>query len=199
MKKYIVIAITFLFLGTAYMGTQNLNLPFLHHSSVPVVSAAASDYLLEIDGIDGESTTVPKAIELQSWSWGETNSAGHGGGGGLGAGKVNMQDFHFTMSSSKASPKLMLAVASGQHIKQVVLTARKAGGEGQQQPFLTITLSDVLVSSYQVSGNGSDPVPTDEITINFSKIEFSYRAQKPDGSLDAPVTTGWDLAQNKKI
>ena len=35
-------------------------------------------------------------------------------GGGGGAGKVAMQDFSFTMSVNKASPKLLLACATGQ-------------------------------------------------------------------------------------
>src|SRR3712207_8560183 len=37
--------------------------------------------------------------------------------GGGGAGKVTMQDFHFTMKMNKASPKLMLACAQGDHIR----------------------------------------------------------------------------------
>ena len=119
------------------------------------------------------------------------------GGGGGGAGKVSMQDFHFTMKVSKATPKLMLACASGQHIKDAVLTVRKAGRE--QQEYLTIKMSDVLVSSYQIAGaGGGDSVPTDQISLNFAKIEFEFRPQKADGSLDAPVRAGWDLKRNRE-
>jgi type VI secretion system secreted protein Hcp len=108
-----------------------------------------------------------------------------------------MQDFHFVMRVNKATPKLMLACATGQHIKKADLTCRKAGGD--QQEYMKITMSDLLVSSYQTGGSAGDVVPTDQISMNFSKIEFEYKPQKPDGTLDAPVKTGYDIKLNKKI
>jgi type VI secretion system secreted protein Hcp len=166
--------------------------------STDQTQAAAVDYFLKLDGIDGESTDDrhKNEIDVLSWSWGATNAGTRAGGGGGGAGKVSMQDFHFTMNTSKASPLLMLACATGQHIKEAKLTARKAGGD--QQEYLIITLKDVVISSYQVGGSDGN-VPTDEISLNFTKIEFEYRPQKPDGSLDAPVKAGYDLKLNKKV
>jgi type VI secretion system secreted protein Hcp len=161
---------------------------------------AAVDYFLKVDGIDGESHDAKHKgeIDLESWSWGESQSGTHGGGGGGGAGKVSMQDFHFVMKVNKASPKLMLACASGQHIPKAVLTCRKAGTD--QQEFLKVTLSDLLVSSYQTGGSGhSDIVPTDQISLNYSKIEFEYKEQKPDGTLGGSVKAGWNLKENKKV
>ena len=161
---------------------------------------AAVDYFLKIEGIDGESQDSKHkgAIQLESWSWGETQSGAHSAGGGGGAGKVSMQDFHFTMSINKASPKLFLSCASGEHIKKAVLTCRKAGKD--QQEFLVITLSDLLISSYQTGGSGhSDVVPMDQISLNFSKIEIDYKEQKPDGSLSGAVKAGYDLKANKSV
>ena len=161
---------------------------------------AAVDYFLKIDGIEGESgdSKHKNEIDLESWSWGETNAGTHAGGGGGGAGKVSMQDFHFVMKINKASPKLVLACASGQHIKTATLVCRKAGTE--QQEFLTIKFSDILVSSYQTGGSAhGDIVPTDQISLNFAKIEFDYKPQKADGSLDSPVKAGWNLKENKKV
>jgi len=161
---------------------------------------AAVDYFLKIDGIEGEShdDKHKNEIQLESWSWGETQSGSHSAGGGGGAGKVQMQDFHFVMKINKASPKLFLACATGEHIKSAVLVCRKAGKE--QQEFLTIKLSDILVSSYQTGGSGhSDIVPMDQLSLNFTKIEFDYKPQKADGSLDSPVKGGYDLKANKKV
>lgn len=80
----------------------------------------AVDYFLKIDGIEGESRDAKhkSEIELGSFSWGETAATAPGGGGGGGAGKVSMQDFVATMRTSKASPALLLACASGQHRPQ---------------------------------------------------------------------------------
>jgi type VI secretion system secreted protein Hcp len=160
----------------------------------------AIDYFLKIDGIPGESLDAKHKgeIDVLSWSWGETNPVQPGGpGSGSGAGKVQMQDFTFTAATSKASPSLMLAGASGKHLKSAVLTARKAGKA--QAEFLTFSLSDVLVSAYQVGGVEGEVVPMDSVSLNFSKIQVEYKEQKPDGSLGASVKAGWDVKQNKKF
>ncbi|HEY4613282.1 MAG TPA: type VI secretion system tube protein Hcp [Bacteroidota bacterium] len=161
---------------------------------------AAVDYFLKLKGIDGESTDHKhkNAIDVESFSWGETNSGTHAGGGGGGAGKVAMQDFHFVMRINKASPKLMLACATGEHIADGTLICRKAGTD--QQEFLNIKMTDLLVSSYQTGGSGhGDIVPTDQISLNYAKIEFEYKEQKPDGSLGGAVKAGYDLKANKKV
>lgn len=157
------------------------------------------DYFLKIDSIDGESTDSKHKndIDLLSWSWGETQSGAHVSGGGGGAGKVQMQDFNFTMHANKASPKLFLACATGQHIKQATLVCRKAGGE--QQEYMKVTMSDLLVSSYTAGGSQGDMLPVDHISLNFAKIEWEYKAQKADGTLDAPIKAGYDIKQNKKV
>src|SRR5262245_33118469 len=110
---------------------------------------AAVDYLLEIDGIKGESgdSKLPGTIEIESFSWGATNSGSHSTGGGGGAGKVVYQDIHFVTGVNKSSPALMLACASGQHIKKAVLHVRKQGGT--QEEYYTLTMTDLLVSSFQ--------------------------------------------------
>lgn len=157
------------------------------------------DYFLKITGIEGESTDDKhkNEIDVESWSWGETNAGSHSMGRGGGAGKVSMQDFSFTMRVNKSTPKLMLACATGQHVPEAVLSARKAGGD--QQEYLTIKFSDLLVSSYQTGGSAGDIVPVDTISLNFSKIEYEYKPQKPDGTMDSPVKVGYDLKANKKV
>jgi type VI secretion system secreted protein Hcp len=159
---------------------------------------AKVDYFLKIDGVDGESTDAKHKghIDIESWSWGAVQSGTGAGGGGGGAGKVTMQDFHFVMRLTKASPKLMLACANGKHIKMATLTARKAG-KGQQD-YLTFKFSDVLVSSYQTGGaEQSDITPLDQVSLNFAKIEMAYKELKADGSFGAETKADWDLKANK--
>ncbi len=160
---------------------------------------AAVDYFLKIDGIDGESQDAKhkNEIDVSSWSWAEHQAGTHDTAGGGGAGKVAMQDFHFTMNVNKSTPKLFLACASGEHIKKAVLTVRKAGKD--QQEFLTITFSDFLVSSYSMHGQPGKDHSHDSVSLNYSKIEFEYKPQKADGTLDAAVKAGWDLKTNKKV
>jgi type VI secretion system secreted protein Hcp len=160
----------------------------------------AVDYFLQIAGVEGESTDAKHKgwIDVDSWSWGETQSVGTGSGGGGGAGKVQMQDFHFVSRVNKASPKLFLACANGQHFKEAKLVGRKAGKA--QQEFLTWTFSDVLVSGYQTGGSeGGELQPGDQVSLNFAKVKVEYRAQKSDGSLDPAIAAGWDVKTNKQF
>jgi len=162
--------------------------------------AGLVDYFLKIDKIEGESADAKhkNEIDVESWSIGASQGGTFAYGGGGGAGKVQMQDFHFTMKVNKASPKLFLACATGEHIKSAILTCRKAGKE--QQEFLKITMSDVLVSSIQQGGQGnSDVIPMEQISLNFAKIDTEYKPQNPDGTLGAPVKAGYNLKENKAV
>jgi len=158
------------------------------------------DYFLKIEGVDGESTDDKHKgeIELESWSFGGTNPGSFSSGGGGGTGKVSMQDFNFVKKIDKASAKLLGSCCTGEHLKKATLTCRKAGKD--QQEFLVIELSPVLVSSYQTGGSaGSDVIPVDQISLNFGKIEFKYKEQKPDGSLGGEIIGGWDVTTNKAV
>ena len=161
---------------------------------------ASSDYLLELDGIKGESAQkgFEGQIEIQSWSFGVTQLGSSSQGTGAGSGKASFQDIHFTTSASKASPNLFMACATGKHIPKAVLHMRKAGGK--QEEYYTVTLTDVLVSSFQLGGHDSaGALPTDQFAFNFSKIELAYKSQKADGSLDAAIKAGYDLKKGTKV
>jgi type VI secretion system secreted protein Hcp len=160
----------------------------------------ASDYYLKIDGIKGESVNEKHKdwIEISSFSWGLSQTSAVGGGG-AGTGKVSLQDFHFTMNSSKASPKLMLACATGQRIPSLqFVVARPDDATGAGVDYYVVTLSDVLVSSYQSSGGpppaGSpttqSPPVTESVSFNYTKIEWTYVPATDDGT--GPVTVAFD-------
>jgi type VI secretion system secreted protein Hcp len=163
-------------------------------------AVGAVDFFLKIDGIDGESADAKHKgeIEVEAWEWGESQAGSHAYGGGGGVGKVVMHDFHFTMKVNKASPKLMLACANGEHIPNAVLTCRKAGKD--QQEYLKIHMHDLLVSSFQVGGHGgTNVVPLERVSLNFRKIEYVYKEQRSDGSLGAAHKAGWDQKVNQKF
>ena len=158
---------------------------------------SAVDYFLKIDGIKGESQDSKHGgeIEVQSFSWGATQSGSFAAGGGGGAGKVSMQDFHFTVNHGAASPKLMLACATGQHIPSAVLTARKAGKD--QHDYMKVTFSDLIISSYQTGGSAGSVNPTDQVSFNFAKLEHEYKEQTAAGTLGGTVKASFDLKKMK--
>jgi type VI secretion system secreted protein Hcp len=157
-----------------------------------------ADYLLEIDGIKGEShdSKHKDTIEVSSFSWGATNAGSFSAGAGGGAGKVHFNDIQFTTSVNKSSPLLMKACATGQHIKKAVLFVRKAGGD--QHDYYKLTLEDLMVSSYMSGGHeGGNSLPTDQFSLNFAKIDFQYCPQKADGSLEGAIVAKYSLKESK--
>ena len=159
----------------------------------------AVDYFLKIDGIEGESADAKHKNEIQidSFSFGATQAGISAAGGGGGAGKAQFQDLHFTASANKSSPKLFLACATGQHIKSAILVARKAGKD--QQEYLKITLTDVLVSGFQSSGAGGSThvVPLDQVSLNFAKIDMEYKPQDATGKVGGAVAVSYNVKEQK--
>jgi type VI secretion system secreted protein Hcp len=162
----------------------------------------ATDYLLELDGIKGESkdSQHPNTVEIESFSWGAQNEprARAVGTGGLGGGRVEMPGIKFTSTVNKASGELMLACWTGKPIKKAVLYVRKQGEK--QQDYYVVTMDDTLVTEFESSGHGAGGnLPMDSFTLIFNKVKFEYKVQKSDGSLEAPVSVGYDLGQGKKL
>lgn len=157
----------------------------------------AVDVFLKIDGIEGESkdSKHPNEIEVQSWSWGVSQMGTMAANQGGGAGKANFQDLHWTHAVDKASHKLMLACATGQHIPSASLVVRKAGGD--QQDYILIKLTDILVSS--VNTSAASEVPTEQVSFNYAKVEFEYKTQDEKGKLGAANKFGYSLKENKKV
>ena len=158
----------------------------------------ASDIFAKIGDIKGESPDDKHKgeIELLSWSWGVTQSGTMAHGGGGGEGKANFNDFNFTHHIDKASPVLMKACATGEHIKEATITVRKAG-KGQQE-FLIIKMSDVIITSVNPSGSGDAAATAESVALQFAKVNLEYKPQKADGSLDAGIFFKYDIKAQKE-
>ena len=140
----------------------------------------AVDMFLKLSDIKGESLDEGHRdwIQVESFSWGATNALAAGRGGAA-AGKVSLQDFHFVQRVNKASPLLMQAACSGEHIPEGTLAVSRKAGE-KQQDYLIVKLTDILVSSYQTGGSSGSDVPMEQVSLNFSKVVVEYHAE--DGS-----------------
>jgi type VI secretion system secreted protein Hcp len=154
----------------------------------------AVDVFLKIGDVKGESkdSKHPDEIDVLSWSWGVSNAGNVGSGGGAGAGKANFSDISFMHSLDKASPVLMKACAMGDHYDLATLVARKAG-KGQQD-YLIVKMKEVYITSVQPSGSSEHPM--ESVSMQFGHIDLEYKAQKPDGSLDAGVHFIYDIKKH---
>ena len=156
----------------------------------------AVDILIKIEGVDGESVIQDHEdeIDVLAWSWGMSQSGSMHVGGGGGSGKVNIQDVSLTKYVDKASPSLMRACCNGEHLTEATLTVRKAGKDALD--YLKIKMSPVLVTSLDTGGSGGEDRLTENVTLNFAKVEVGYTPQKPDGTGDAEISLIWNVEKN---
>jgi type VI secretion system secreted protein Hcp len=59
-------------------------------------------------------------------------------------------------------------------------------------------MNDVLVTSVSHGGSGGDGNPSENVTLSFAKIDFQYKPQKADGSLDAGIHFKYDIKARKE-
>lgn len=159
---------------------------------------SASDIHLKLNGIKGESTSVPHKdeIDVESWTWGVAGVSASPGGGGGGAGRARFTDLSFTHRVDRASPDLWKACATGRHVRDAVLSVARPGAGTQD--YLVVKLRDVSVTSVAMSDAAADAlVPLESVSLAFAKVEYSYRPQNPNGSLGAAVEFKFDLVANK--
>lgn len=174
---------------------------------------AVEDYFLKLDGIEGESqdSKHSKEVEVLKYHFkvhqqGTTGSAT----GGAGKGRVQMEDLIIWKKTDKSSPKVFLHCCSGEPVKKVVLTARKAGKD--QQDYLKITMTDCLISLFEYggkieagAGSGAGKTTQDDwehvecVGFNYATIDYSYKEQKSDGTLSGEIKGGWNRIQNKTL
>ena len=158
----------------------------------------ASGIFAKIGDIKGESldSKHKDEVEVLSWSWGVTNAGTIGAGSGGGRARRRFNDFNFTHHIDKASPVLLKACATGEHIKEATITVRKAG-KGQQE-FLIIKMNDVIITGVSPSGAGDAAATAEHVALQFAKVDLEYKPQKADGSLDAGLHFKYDIKGNKE-
>lgn len=157
----------------------------------------AVDMFLKLDGIEGEAqdSVHKKEIDILAWSWGASQSGTTHMGAGGGGGKANIQDISFTHYVDSASHMLLQRCFDGKHITEGKLVVRKAGGTPLE--YITIEMKDIMVTSVSTGGSGGEDRLTENVTLNFAIVDFTFKPQKEDGSADADKKAGWDIAENK--
>jgi len=157
----------------------------------------ASDIFAKIGDIKGESfdSKHKDEIEVFSFSWGVANAVSASPGTGAAVGKATFHDLNFVHHIDKASPSLLAACASGQHLKDATITHRKAG-KGQQE-YLIIKMNDVIITAVTHGGSAADSPAFENVNLTFAKVDFEYKPQKADGSLDAGIHFKYDLKASK--
>ena len=132
----------------------------------PAKGISAKSAIAATVGSLGCSTPLgTDAFAVMAWSWGASNPVDPTGGGGGGTGKVSVSDLNITKTFDGCSPALLGAVATGKHFPSLTLVASNQDGTTT-----TVTLSDVLVSSWQVGGSSESAAAFESASFAFSKV-----------------------------
>lgn len=157
----------------------------------------AIDSFLKLGDLKGDSQVkgFENQIQLLAWSWGMSQTGTTHIGSGGGAGKVNVQDLSFTHYVDSAAPSLILACCKGTHYPEATLTMRKAGGD--PLPYLTIKLTDLIVTSVSTGSSSGEDQQTENVTLNFASFEYSFQPQDNKGAKKGgAITVKYDIAKN---
>ncbi len=89
-------------------------------------------------------------------------------------GETTIGDIHCVRLMDNSSVKMQEAVANGTFFKEVEIHLCTVV-KNKAEPYLKYKLSDCILSSYSFHGSASGhPLPSEEVTINPSKCEWTY-------------------------
>lgn len=183
--------------GSAEASMPSLSEIYAASSGTQPPLPLAFDMFLKIDAIPGESTDDKHKdwIELLSFSHGVSQPSRVVGGGAVEP--CQHQDFSLVHTLDKASPQLALYCCNGKHIPEVAIELCKAGGD--KRKYMEYVLSDVIVSSVKPSAGtmSGQPLPLEEVSFNYGKIEWTYTIIGADGLPHGDIVASWDLMANK--
>jgi type VI secretion system secreted protein Hcp len=117
-----------------------------------------------------------------------------GGGADRETSNPSFSELKLTKSTDIASADLFMQAICGKSLGKAEIHFLQTGGaDKKQQVYLTIELTDAIVSSYSASSGGDRP--SESFSLNFTQISYKYDAFSGD-----KVVTGtekkWDLTKN---
>lgn len=137
---------------------------------------------LNLPNVPGESRRVghEDEIDILSIDWTMSQPSASGGGGRARARTIS-SPVTLGKRYDASSPYIALASATGRHFDEVVVSFRKDTGDADLD-FLKMTLRNVVISSYSMSG-GQEASEIDEtLGLSFENVRLVYVTQSDDGS-----------------
>ena len=94
-------------------------------------------------------------------------------------GETTLGDIVTVRQLDKSSTKLAEACASGKFFPEAEIHFCSTLN-GKQEPFLKYKIKDVIITSYGFHGVASnDPMPSEEVTLAFTEVEWTYIVVDP--------------------
>lgn len=151
---------------------------------------------MHYDGIDGNVTAkgYEKWIEVNSFQFGAGRgiSTPTGGAENREASAASVSEVTVTKAMDKSSPKLFEASLIGEAGKTVKIVMTRTGKELKE--LCIYKFENTLVSGYSVS-SGGEGAPTESLSLNFVKFEYSYTGSDAAGADAAKMKVGFDIGK----
>jgi type VI secretion system secreted protein Hcp len=156
-------------------------------------STSGDPIFMQVPGVAGDSTDANHQgwINVLSWSEGFQNPNALSSGTG---GNPSMGTFNVMINYSQASPLLLKALATGQHLGTVEVDFVKPAGTSSLT-YLKIVLTNVAITTIGDSGSAADNSPQESVGIKASQLSATYTPQNADGTAGTPVSFCYNFAQ----
>lgn len=137
----------------------------------------------EEPAIKGESTDDKHKEEIQVLSWSHsfnqpTKATRSTAGGGT-VEQANHSDFTFSKYLDAATDDLMKYCWNGKQIGKATLSCYRSDGGAAAILYLEIKMEDIIVSNISIGGGPGD-LPTENISLAYGKVTYTYKSQKPE-------------------
>lgn len=162
---------------------------------------AFSGYM-KIDDIKGESKRADHEdeIDFHGIKWGAAQSSSAATGSGRTRGRAVISDVTIEKFYDASSPLLALACMQGKSFPEITACVRKDSGDAHLD-YLTITMTDVIISNYLMHGSGpkqsDDDLITEEISLSCETINIKYVKQADDHSAGDEFEVEYDIVAGK--
>jgi type VI protein secretion system component Hcp len=111
-------------------------------------------------------------------------------------GKVSASTVTITKAVDSYTPQLQKAASTGTLLTTVTIYLDRLVSE-RETDVAVYTLSGVLVKSDSLRFGAANGTGTESVAFAVRQLKFSYRMQKPDGSLAPALSYCWNFATNK--
>ncbi|HEX8126414.1 MAG TPA: type VI secretion system tube protein Hcp [Allosphingosinicella sp.] len=137
----------------------------------------------EDPAILGESTDAGHRNQIQVLSWSHsfnqpTRATRSSAGGGT-VEQANHSDFTFSKYLDTATDDLMKHCWNGKKIGKATLSCYRSDGGGESVLYLEVVMEDIIVSNISIGGGPGD-LPTENVSLAYGKVTYTYKSQKPD-------------------
>jgi type VI secretion system secreted protein Hcp len=147
---------------------------------------AAEDIFLKLSGIAGDATDDKHRGEIVVKAYSQTVSNTGGNGG----------DITVSKNLDPSSPALITSVLTGTLIRDGLITFRRGGRDLAE--YYTVQLVGISVSSVEQVDSSASGV-TEVVKLKARQFMYTFRPQRPDGSLGTPLTFGFDCVSNQRL